>query len=476
MTTTTAAAPTTTNRRALRVLLAAFASANLADGLTLVLLPLMAVSTTQSALEISLIAVARTAPWAVLASAIGVLIERLPLRAVMVWAVLLRGLILGALGAVLVFGELALWHLVVAAFVLGIGEACYDISAQSALPSIVASGDLERANARQATIAELLQGFLGPASAGVLVLQDLRWGAFAAGLCYLVTAVQLNWLPALAAPATQREGFWREFVAGLRAVWGDPLLRVFLVMTACGAVAFAGWLPMFSLHAVAPGPMGLDSLRFGLLFSLAAAGDVLGSLLVPRLVGRVSRTYLVTASVAVGALSLLAPALSTSFALVGAALAVYSATVIVWNVITVSYRQRRLPRHLLGRVNATYRALAWGLLPVGPLLSGFASDLAGAPSTGLISMAILAALALLAVPMVLRYKDTLDRGKVAERPGRIGVPTVIASTFTVAPNSGAGRTSGAGTRPTSPASSCPASAPMGSTNSNQSTSRSSTGA
>ena len=41
-----------------------------------------------------------------------------------------------------------------------------------------------------------------------------------------------------------------------------------------------------------------------------------------------------------------------------------------WNVITVSLRQRIVPDELLGRVNAGYRLLAWGTMPIGAAAGG----------------------------------------------------------------------------------------------------------
>ena len=38
--------------------------------------------------------------------------------------------------------------------------------------------------------------------------------------------------------------------------------------------------------------------------------------------------------------------------------------------MSVSYRQRIIPDALLGRVNSIYRLLAWGMMPIGLLLSG----------------------------------------------------------------------------------------------------------
>ena len=46
-------------------------------------------------------------------------------------------------------------------------------------------------------------------------------------------------------------------------------------------------------------------------------------------------------------------------------------TAILWNVVTVSYRQRVIPDALLGRVNSIYRFFGWGMMPVGALLGGW---------------------------------------------------------------------------------------------------------
>jgi len=48
---------------------------------------------------------------------------------------------------------------------------------------------------------------------------------------------------------------------------------------------------------------------------------------------------------------------------------------VIWNVVTVSLRQRIVPDRLLGRVNASYRLLAWGSQPIGALLGGLIGEL-----------------------------------------------------------------------------------------------------
>jgi hypothetical protein len=49
----------------------------------------------------------------------------------------------------------------------------------------------------------------------------------------------------------------------------------------------------------------------------------------------------------------------------------------LWNVVTVSMRQREVPSELFGRVNSVYRMLGWGTRPLGALAGGFVAHAAG---------------------------------------------------------------------------------------------------
>lgn len=48
----------------------------------------------------------------------------------------------------------------------------------------------------------------------------------------------------------------------------------------------------------------------------------------------------------------------------------------VWNLVSVGARQWVIPDALLGRVNSIYRLLAWGMMPLGLILSGLLVSLA----------------------------------------------------------------------------------------------------
>lgn len=57
-------------------------------------------------------------------------------------------------------------------------------------------------------------------------------------------------------------------------------------------------------------------------------------------------------------------------ALAGIALFLEAAAGMLWNVVTVSYRQRLIPDELLGRVNSVYRFFGWGAMPFGAMGAG----------------------------------------------------------------------------------------------------------
>ena len=98
---------------------------------------------------------------------------------------------------------------------------------------------------------------------------------------------------------------------------------------------------------------------------------------------------------------------------VGASFAVTGVFVVVWNVITVSLRQRIVPDHLLGRVNAGYRLFAWGTQPIGALLGGLVAQFIGLQTVfilaGVMSLALLFARLTLDEPALRRAEEAGER-------------------------------------------------------------------
>ena len=112
-----------------------------------------------------------------------------------------------------------------------------------------------------------------------------------------------------------------------------------------------------------------------------------------------------------------APALTTNPVLIGVAFLVGGATIVLWNVVTVSLRQRITPDRLLGRVNSAYRLLAWGTMPLGAAVGGLLAQLLGLRAV----FAIMAAITLAMLIVMRRLTDAAiadaERGAYSDDSG-----------------------------------------------------------
>ena len=156
------------------------------------------------------------------------------------------------------------------------------------------------------------------------------------------------------------------------------------------------------LYAVGPrSAMGLSKPAFGLLLSTVAAGSLVGSLIAERVEQRLGRARSLTLSILGNALLVGSPALTANPFLVGAAFLIGGITNAIWNVVTVSLRQRITPDRLLGRLNSGYRLVAWGTRPLGAVAGGLLAQAFGLRAVFI----IMAPLALALVAGMTRVTD-----------------------------------------------------------------------
>jgi MFS family permease len=167
------------------------------------------------------------------------------------------------------------------------------------------------------------------------------------------------------------------------------------------------------LFAVAPGPMGLDEVGYGLLMASFAVGGLAGSVLVEPVERRLGRARVILLVVLASALAMAVPLVTAEPVPVALGLATLGVVVMMWNVITVSLRQRITPDHLLGRLNAAYRFFGWGAGPLGALAGGLIAQLLGVPAV--FAFAVVISLALLWFSRTLT-DEALDAAEAAVAP------------------------------------------------------------
>ena len=357
--------------RALRRVIAASAASNLADGAFTIALPLVALSVTRSPAAFAAVTLVGRLPWLLFALPAGALADRLDRRSTMIAVNVVRAAAIGTLAVIVGSGQAELWMLYVIAFALGSGETLFDTAAQSILPSIVEPDQLDRANGRLYAVELTSNQFIGPPLAAIVAGATLAGAVAISSALYLLAGIVLLTLAGSfraqrAEPTTIR----RDIATGVRYLANHQLLRLLAVCVGVSNLASTATVAILPLYIIAPGPIGLNETGYGILITTIAAGSVLGTFLVERLRTRLGTRRLLFLATLSFPLFSLAPVASGSVIVIGTGLFVAGAVSVSWNIVTVSIRQRIVPDDLLGRVNAGYRLVAWGTMPVGAALGG----------------------------------------------------------------------------------------------------------
>ncbi|UED87038.1 MFS transporter [Streptomyces profundus] len=377
---------------------------NLADGIARVALPLAAIQVTRSPTLIAGLAVTLALPWLLFALPAGALADRLDRRRVMLAANAARIVLLGGLVLATALDVESIGALYAVAFGIGVAETLYDTSAQSIVPQVVDRTQLSRANGRLYAAEMTASEFIGPPLAGFLTATGLLLTFSAPVALWALAVGALLLVPGRFRVAREERTTLRADIAeGLRFLWRHRLLRALAIMTGVFNFATNAVFAVFVLFAVGPdSSMGLSEPAFGLLFTAAAAGGLVGSLVAERIERRIGRGRSLPLTVVSCAVLLGIPAVTSDPIAIAVGFFVGGFGIVLWNVITVSLRQRITPDRLLGRVNSGYRLLAWGVGPLGAGVGGLVAHLFGLP-------AVFASMALLTLALLVGCRFVTER-------------------------------------------------------------------
>jgi len=357
----------------------ASAISNLADGVFQIALPLLAVSLTDSPALVAGVALASRLPWLLFALVAGALADRLDRRRTMLLVQVGRTLLAGGLAAAAITGSASIWLLYLAALALGILETLFDTAAQSIVPTVAPRDRLESANSRLLAAEFTMNQFVGPPLGGALVALGfgLAFGSAAAGFlgaALLLAGLAGSFRPVRSAPPARID---REIREGIEYLAGHELLRTLALVLAVLNLANGAGNALLVLYAVAPGPMGLSEVGFGVLLTTNAVGTILGTVLAPAIERRLGRANILLVGVVMLAAIDVVLVVAPDPVLVGAAFALGGIFFGAFNVTYQSLRQRLVPDRILGRVVATFRMLGWGALPLGAALGGLIGEVWG---------------------------------------------------------------------------------------------------
>ncbi|GHE29444.1 MFS transporter [Streptomyces capitiformicae] len=360
--------------RNFRLFLLGFAASKTGSQVTLLALPLVAaLELDASPFHLGVITAVETGAMLIAGLPAGVWVDKVRRLPLLVQTDVLRCVVIGSLPVAAAVDRLTLAHLYLAAAITGAATVVSDIASQSFLPALLPRDRLIAGNGAVATVQSSAE-VVGPGIGGGLVqAMGAPLALLADAISYLVSAVLLlgiRFREAVPTPTDDRS-LGRDIVKGVRFVFGHPLLRVIAITTGLSnlftafllAVQIAFWTQV----------LRLSPLEIGLVLSASAVGGLAGALLAQRLAGRFGQVPLILLSVATTSpFAILWPLSSGPLApyMFALGLAVVWFGAVVYNVAQLTFRQLVCPDELLGRMNATMRFVALGVMPLGALVGG----------------------------------------------------------------------------------------------------------
>ncbi len=374
---------------------AAFTATNLADGLSLVAFPLLAIELTDDARLVALVTVFRFMPFLLVGLPAGVLLDRLDRRRIAIWAQLGRAGTVGVVGLVVWADQASIALLVSAAFVVRVGEVLTDGGLPALVRELVEQHQLEVANSRFPATQTVSNVFIGPPLGALLFEIEAAAPFVVSLLLFLIATAMLARIPgqfrAVASDGsadgvraddnTEMSPGWArrlvdEISVGLLYVWHHRVLRplAFTVL----AFSLAGPATNAVFVILVTERFGLGSLGFGTLISIRGATSVVMSFIVARLVSRAGHSMSMRFAVITFTAASLLFGLTTSMALIVAASMINGLSDPAWNVVTNTVRQRLVPDEVFGRMMTAYLFIAWSMNPVGAFAGGIIAERWGA--------------------------------------------------------------------------------------------------
>jgi DHA3 family tetracycline resistance protein-like MFS transporter len=362
--------------REYRLLIAAVSLSIFAEGMWTVVMALQVIALDNDPASLSLVATCLGAGLVAFVLVGGIAADRLNQRAIIIAVEAVNLVTVAVVAALGVVGALRIWHLAVAAAVLGIAAAFFFPAYSAILPRILPAEQLLAANGVEGVVRPVFQRSVGPAVAGVVVGATFpSVGAvvvaalFGLGLLLLVVTRPPARTPE--PPTAESSHVLRDLRDGFVFMIATPWLLWTLLFASIFVLVVLGPIEVL-LPFIAADRFEDGARMYGFILAFFGIGSAIGALTVSSL--RMPRRYLsvMIGAWSIGSIPLIVVGTTTSFPVMAIATFVIGVTdgagMVIWGTVL----QRRVPTHMLGRVSSLDFFVSLVFMPlsfaiVGPL-------------------------------------------------------------------------------------------------------------
>ncbi len=368
-------------------------TSQIGEGLNKVALLWFVYELTGSVMKMTMVGLLQTIPPLLFGPLIGVYLDRLPKKSVMIWVDLLRALLTFLIPALYAMEMLSIEGLYGLIFLTSVVSTVFGPALVSAVPLLVRPSELMSANA-------LIQGtnnigmLLGPAISGVMIaLINAENVLFVNSATFLLSALCL--MPIRFTTSHVRAGqssasVWDELKVGFCFVFGRQSMVLTLVIISSlynlGVSAFVFILPVYAKEFLQVGPVQLGWLWSALGVGMLAASTWLAWKKQSDMQGRLR---IVVSGMTIGGLAVCSLSLLETPLVAAAIVIIVGGSTAVLNPIVWAVLQEVTPEHLIGRVLTTFS------------VGSMASAMAGMTGFGWVAETISPAASLVGLGLVL---------------------------------------------------------------------------
>ena len=369
-------------------------TSQIGEGLNKVALLWFVYELTGSAMMIAMVGLLQTVPPLFFGPIIGVYLDRLKKKPVMIWVDLIRTVLTFLIPGLYGLGLLKLEGLFVLIFLQSMVSTVFGPALVSAVPLLVRRNELVSANA-------LIQGtnnigsLLGPAVSGILIaLIGAQHVLYVNAATFFISALCLipirsnETIPEGQHASAQPASLVSDLCVGFRFVFGNRS-TVFLLVTISalfnlGASAFVFVLPVYAKELLQVGPVEL-----GWLWSALGAGMLAASswLAFGQKNDVRSRMHILVSGTTMGGLATCGLAALQSPLIAAGLVILVGAGAAVLNPVVWALLQEVTPSHLMGRVLTTFSTGSMAAAMVGMSGFGWIADQIG-PAQSLVGLGL----------------------------------------------------------------------------------------
>lgn len=352
-------------------------AANFADGVLRVVLPLYAVSSGATVLQVSFVVAGSSIPWLLGTMPAGVVADRFDRTRTIRIASLYRILTALVLLVVVRSDTASVAVLTGLAVMFGAGDVIADVSSQTEVAAVVAPETLEAAYGRLTSgqlAAELL---IGPAVAGAVFQWNPTAVIAVTIVAFTVAGLAIRSGRQRSRPSASTSGWWGDAIDGLRVLASHQWMRR-AAMTA-GVLNFtsAGSAAVLVTYALSSEGLDLSERNFGFLLTAMGLGGVVGALAAPRIHAVIGDARSLLLGTSGFVLADTAPGILRQPIALAVAASIGLAIGMIYSTKVISLRQRLLDDEIRGRVNAASQLVATGAAPIGAIVGGLLSTVIG---------------------------------------------------------------------------------------------------